>query len=142
MSILVKTLCLSLVLLTTFVSVFHLSLSFVTMLSSKPIGVHRVNRWTRNAAQRLEDHYCEALAFSRHNIDLVFDEENIKPERLTKAPENAGIDLSTMRVSKWYQESTREDDDLHSPSSTRVSDVVTGTNRSSYEVREPIKNNE
>ena len=47
--------------------------SFVTMSSSKPIGVRRMNR--RNLAQRLEDHCYEALAFSRHNIDLVFDEE-------------------------------------------------------------------
>ena len=43
-----------------------------------------------------------------------------------------------MRVSKRYRESTREDDDSHS----RVSDVGTGTNRSSYQVREPIEKNE
>ena len=47
-------------------------------------------------------------------MNLVFDVENMKPKRLTEAPENAGIDPSTMRVSKWYQESTREDDDPHS----------------------------
>ena len=128
--------------LTMFVSVFHLSLSFVTMLSSKPIGIHRVNRWTRDSAQRFENYYYEALAFSRHNIDQVFDEESMKPEKLTKAPENAVIDPSSMRVSKWYLEPTREDDDPYVPSSTRVSDVVTGTNRSSYEVREPIENDE
>ena len=44
-----------------------------------------------------------------YTIDLVFDEEKMQPEKLTKASENAGIDLSSMRVSKWYQESTRED---------------------------------
>ena len=85
-------------------------------MSSLPSGVRRMNRWTRNAEQRRENFYYEALAFSRHNNDLVF-EENMKPERLTMAPENAGIDPSTMRISRWYQESTREDDDPHSPSS-------------------------
>ena len=40
----------------------------------KPAGVERVNRWTRNAAQRCEDYYYDALAFSRHNINLVFEE--------------------------------------------------------------------
>ena len=63
----------------------------------------------------------------------------MKPERFTEAPENAGIDPSTMGVSKWYQESNREDDDPRSPSSNRVSDVLTG-DRTSYQVREPIEN--
>ena len=124
-----------------FLSVFHLSSSpsFVTMSSPKPIGVRRMNRRTRNADQRREDHYYEALAFSRHNIDFVFDEEKMQPEKLTKAPENAGIDPSTTRVSKWCREFTREDDDPHFPSSTRVSDVVTGTSKPSYLVREPVE---
>ena len=47
-----------------------------------------------------------------------------------------------MRVSTWYQEPTREDDDPHLPSSSRVRDVFTGTNRTSYQVREPIENDE
>ena len=144
MSTLVKTLCLSLVLMTIFLTVCYrpFSPSFVTMSSSKPIGVCRVNRWTKNADQRREDYYYDALVFSRHNIDLVFDEENMEPEKLEKAPKNAGIDPSTMRVSKCYRESTREDDDLHLSSSSRVSEVITGTNRSSYQVREPIENDE
>ena len=111
------------------------------MSSSAPSGVRRVNRWTQNAEQRREKFYYEALAFSRHNINLVFDEENIKPERLTKALENARVDPSTMRISKWYQESTREDDDPHPPSSNRVSDL-TGAERMSYQVRETIVNDE
>ena len=110
------------------------------MSSSKPIGVGSVNRWTRDSAQRIENHFYESLAFSRHNIDLVFDEETLKPERLTEAPENASIDPSTMRVSKWYQEPTREDDDSHFSSSSRVSDVFPGTSRTSYQEREPIEN--
>ena len=47
-----------------------------------------------------------------------------------------------MRVSEWYQESTHESDDPHSPSSNRVSDVFTGADRTSYQVREPIENDE
>ena len=93
------------------------------MLSSKPIGFDRVNRWTRNSAQRPETYYYEALAFTRHNIDLVFDEDNMNTERLTETSENASIDPSTLRVSLWYQEPTRDDDDSHFPYSSRVSDV-------------------
>ena len=60
--------------MTTFLSVSPLSPRVVTMSSSKPIGVGRVNRWTRKAVdQRRENFYDEALAFSRRNIDLVFD---------------------------------------------------------------------
>ena len=56
----------------------------------------------------------------------VFDEETVRPEKLTKAPENAGIDPSTMKMKKWHLEPTREDDDPHFPSSSRVSDALTG----------------
>ena len=99
MSFWVRPWCLCLVLLTIFLNVFLLSPSLVTMSSSPPSGVHRVNIWTRKAAEhRRENYYNDSLAFSRYNIYLVFDEENMKPERLTKAPENAGIDPGTMRV--------------------------------------------
>ena len=121
---------------------FTSSPTFVTMSSSKPIGVGRVNRWTRNSAERHENHCYKSVAFSRHNIDLVFDEETMKPERLTEEPENAGIDPGTMRVSKWYQETVRENDDSHLSSSSSVGDVFTGTNRTSYQEREPIEHDE
>ena len=91
-------------------SVSPFSPSCVTKSSSKPTGVRRVNRWTKNVDQRREDHYYEALAFSWHNIDLVFGVANMTLE-------NAGIDPSTMRVSKWYKESTRKDVDPHPASS-------------------------
>ena len=130
-SLLVRTLCLCLVLMTIFLSVSLFSSSFLTMSSSKPIGIGRVNRWTRNSAERFENYYFESLAFSRHIIDLVFDEETMKPKQLTEVPANAGIDPGTMRVSRWYQEPTREDDDSHFSSASRVSDVFTGTNRTS-----------
>ena len=106
MSLLVRTLRLCLSLMTNFSQCFtSFSHSFVTMSSSEQIGVRRGNRWTRKAAdQRNQNFYCEALAFSRHNINVVFDEENMKPEKLTTAPENAGIDPSTMKMRKWYLE--------------------------------------
>ena len=67
--------------MTIFLSVSLLSPSFVTMSSSEPIGVGRVNRWTRKAVdQRSENFHYDALAFSGHNIDLLFDEGNMKPE--------------------------------------------------------------
>ena len=46
-----------------------------------------------------------------------------------------------MRISKWYLESTREDDDPHSPSSIRVCDL-TGAESMSNQGREPIGNDE
>ena len=103
------------------------------MSSSKPIGVDRENRWTRNSDERLENYYYESLTFSRHIIDWVFNEETMNSERLTEPSENAGTDPGTLSVSKWYQETTREDDISHFSSSSRVSDVFTGTNRSSYQ---------
>ena len=45
-----------------------------------------------------EDYYCEALAFSRHTIDLEFNEETMRPEKATEAPRNAGIDPSTVKM--------------------------------------------
>ena len=101
MSFLVRTLSLCLVLTTICLSVSPFSPSLVAMSSLAPSGVHRVNRWTEKAEQRLENFYCEARAFSRNDINLEFDEENLKPERLTKAPGYAGIDQSTMRIGEW-----------------------------------------
>ena len=63
----------------------------------------------------------------------------MKPERLTKASGYACIDPSTIRIGEWYLESTREDDDLHSPSSIRVCDL-SGSESMSYQGREPIGN--
>ena len=62
--------------------------------------------------------------------------------RLTKAADNADIDFSILGVSTWYQESTREEDDTHFPSSSRVSDALTGADTTSYQVQEPIENDE
>ena len=136
-------LSLCLFLMTIFLGVSPFSPSFGTMSSSLPSGVRRVNRWTRRLVERRrENYYYDALAFSRHNIDVVSDEESMKPEKLRRAPEYAGISPSTMRVSKWNQESTREDDDPHSPSLTRTCDTFTGVDWASYQVREPVENYE
>ena len=118
--------------------------TFVTISLSKPAGVDKVNRWTRNAAQRREDYYYDALAFSGHSINLVFDEETMKPEKLTKAAENCRNGSSTMKLKKWYQGQNRESDDSQFPSSSRVSDprAPTGTDRALHEVREPIEDDE
>ena len=85
---LVKTLCLSLVLMIIFLTVCYrpFSPSFVTMSSSKPIGARR--------------------------------------------------------TSERHKELHDKDDDPHSPFSSCVSDVVVGTNRSSYKIQEPIENDE
>ena len=67
-------------------------------------SVCRINRLTKNSAEhaeRVENYYYEFLAFSRHSVDLEFNEEVMKPEKLTEAPDNAGFNLDTMKVSKW-----------------------------------------
>ena len=64
--------------------------SVVTMSTSKPTGVFRVNRWKKGSAERIEKYFYESLAFLRQSVDLEFDEGVMKPERLTGAPENAG----------------------------------------------------
>ena len=41
----------------------------------------------------VKTYYHEALAFSRHSINLDLDEESMKPEKATMAPRNAGIQV-------------------------------------------------
>ena len=43
---------------------------------------------------------------------------------------------------QWYLEPTREDDDPHSPFSSRVSDALTGADSTSYQMREPIEDDQ
>ena len=105
-----------------FLCVSLVSPSFVTMSSSKPTGVGRVNRWSRNSAVRLGNFYYESLPFSQKN-NFVLDEETVKPGRPTDALENAGIDPDTMKVRKWHQETTRKGDVSHLSFSSRVGDV-------------------
>ena len=72
----------------------------------------------------------------------MFDKESLKLETPTDALENAGIDRSTMKKKKRYQELAREDDDPHSPSLTCVCDIFIGADRMSYQARKPIENDE
>ena len=115
------------------------------MSTSKPTGVCRINRWTKNSvghAERIENHSYESLAFYRHSVDLEFDEEVVKPERLTESPDSAGFNPDTMKVSKWYQEATRKSDVSHFSSSRGTSDAFADTDWTSYQVREPIEDDE
>ena len=68
MSFLVRTLCLCLVLTTIFISISPFSHSLVTMSSSAPSGVRRVNRWTQNAEQRAVRTFIMNL---RHSPDTT-----------------------------------------------------------------------
>ena len=79
-----------------------------------------------------QEYYHEALAFSRHTINLEFDEETMKPEKATEAPRNAGIDPSTMKTKQWYQGHDRVSDQK----------APTGTEMASYQVREPIEDDD
>ena len=101
--------------------------SFVTMAVSIPHCVVKSDRLSLDDDRLCEDYHYEALAFSRHSINLKLDEETMKPEKAAEAPRNSGIDPSTMKMKQWYE---RYD---------RVSDkkAPTGTERASYQVREP-----
>ena len=52
------------------------------------------------------------------------------------------VDPGTMKLKTRYQEPTREGDDSQLPSSSRASDALSGTGRTSYQVREPIQDDE
>ena len=45
-------------------------------------------------------------------------------------------------MNERYRELTDKNDDPYSPYSNRVRDAVVGTNRSSYQIQEPIENDE
>ena len=82
-----------------------------------------------------EDYKYEALAFSRHSINLELEEEIMMPEKATKAPRNSGIDPSTMRMEQWYQgKDCLSDKSQWQLPSNRVSDKKspTGTDRESH----------
>ena len=66
----------------------------------------------------------------------------MKPERLTEALDNAGLNPDAMNVSKWYQETTRKGDFSQFSSSPRKNDAFVETDWTSYQVREPIADDE
>ena len=55
----------------------------------RPQCVVRSDRWSLDDDWIREDYFYEAIAFSRHSINLELDEESMEPEKATKAPRNA-----------------------------------------------------
>ena len=89
------TLYMGIVAVTIFLSVsLSFSPSVVAMSTSRPAGLCRTNRWTKNSAEQagsVENYFYESLA-SRKSVDLAFNEEVMKPERFTEAPGHAGFE--------------------------------------------------
>ena len=106
---------------------------------TKQIGVARVNKWTRKALQRREEDYWwnSCMLSTQHRPGKQ------ETREATKAPENAGIEPTTMKMKNWYQEQACESDDSQFQSLSHcASDAKTSTrtNRTSYQARERIKN--
>ena len=97
------------------------------MAVSIPHWVVKLDSLSQDEDSLREDYCYEALAFSRHTI---IDEETMKAERATEAPTNAAIDPSTMKMKQWCEGHDRVSDQ----------EAPTGTERASYQVREPIEN--
>ena len=93
--LLMRMLCLCLALLNLLLNVAPSSSTFVTMAVSIPHWVVKSNSLSPDDECLREDNCYEALAFSRHTINLEFDEETMKPEKASAAPRNAGIDPKT-----------------------------------------------
>ena len=68
------------------------------MAVSIPHCVVKSDRLSLDEDRLRGDYYYEALAFSRHNMNLELDEEIMKPEKATKTPRNSGIDPSSMKM--------------------------------------------
>ena len=96
--LLMRVLCLCMALMNLLLCASSLSSGFVTMAASIPHWVVKSDRLSPDEDRLREDYYYEALAFSRHTIDLEFDEETMKPEKATEAARNARIDPSTMKM--------------------------------------------
>ena len=140
--LLTRMLCLCLALMNLLLGAALPSSSFVTMAVSTPHCVVKSDRWSPDDDGFLEDYYYEALAFFRHSINQELDEETMRPEKATEAPRNSGTDPSTVKMKQWYQKQDRlSDKSQWQWSSNRVSDkkAPTGTERASYQVREPIE---
>ena len=86
--LLMRMLCLCLALMTLVLSVAPPSSGFVTKAVSIPHCVVKSDRLSPDEDRLREDYFHEALAFSRHTINLEFDVETMKPEKATEAPGN------------------------------------------------------
>ena len=78
--LLMRMLCLCLALMNLLLSIAPPS-SFVTIAVSIPRWVMRSDRLSLDQDRLREDYYSEALAFSRHTIDVELDEETMKLEK-------------------------------------------------------------
>ena len=138
-------LCLCLALVKLLHSVAPPSSSLVTMAVLIPHWVVNSDRLSPEEDRLREDHNYESLAFSRHTIDLEFDDETMRPEKDTEASRNARTDPSTIKMKQWYQGQDRlSDKSQWQWPSNRVSDeeAPTGTNRASYHAREPTEDDD
>ena len=129
--LLTRMLYLCVALMNLLLSVAPPSSSLVTMALSIPHCVVKSDSLSLDD-DRLRETYYEALAFARHSINLELDEEIMKPEKANKSTRNSGIDPSTMNMKQRYQGQDRVSDQK----------ALTGTERASYQVREPIEDDE
>ena len=84
------------------IPVFHtLSFHLCDLSLSKPIGVVRVNTWTRMLTSAVKTLFMKLWDSPGTTSIWSFVEEHMKAERLTKAPENAGKVPSTMKMKTW-----------------------------------------
>ena len=120
-----RMLCLCLALTNVLLSVAPLSSSFVTMTVSIPHSVVNSDSLSQDADCLREGYDYEALAFSRHIVDLEFEKETMKPEKAIEAPRNAGIEMKR-------------------PTQGHVSDqkAPTGTERATHQARERIEDDD
>ena len=123
---LIRMLCLCLAPMNLLLSVAAPSSRCVTMAVSIPHWVVKSDRLSLDDDRPREEYYYEALAFSRHSINLELDEEIMEPEKAAKAPRNSGIDPSTMKMKLWYEGQDRlSDKSQWKLPSNRVSDKST-----------------
>ena len=92
--LLIRMLCLCLALMIFLLGVAPFLLAFVTTAVSIPHWVVKSDRLSQDEDRLREDYYYEALAFSRHSINVELDEDIMKPEKATEAPRYSGIPCS------------------------------------------------
>ena len=89
-------LCLCLALVKLLHSVAFPSSSLVTMAVLIPHWVVNSDRLSPEEDRLREDHNYESLTFSRHTIDLEFDDETMRPEKDTEAQDPSTIKNEAM----------------------------------------------
>ena len=115
------------------------SSSVEKMSKSRPAGVCRINRWTKNSAEqaeRIKNYYYESLAFLQ-TLALIWN----LTRRLWNQDDSQRhlinavfffFDPGTIKVNNQYQETTRKGDVSHFSSSSRMSDALIGKDEDYY----------